>query len=196
MKSIIQSGRTRFVFNGWTVVLLTLLAGIGAGLLVGQWARQARSPVSLLEIPLHAESAVYAEDGFTLGSTRLEEDLDSFFFFDGLTGELKVLAFSPRTNKFMAEFSRQVVEDFELDKQIKNPRFMVVTGLVDMIDTDGSFRWGDSVFYVLEQNSGKVACYGVQLPPNLRSSEKKVYGGKLVGLDKTKVRKVRIRGKE
>jgi hypothetical protein len=177
---------------GLPAAVCTIVAGISLGIF---WGRMLHDDASLsLEIPVLAESTSYGEDGFVAGTARLEDDLDAFFFFDGLTGELKVLAINPRTRKFMAEFSRNIVEDFKLEKDVKNPRFMVVTGLADLVESDGNLRWGESLFYILERTSGKAACYGVKVPTGLRS-QNGLYRGTLTGLDTAKLRKTRVRDK-
>jgi len=178
---------------GLPVAVCTIVAGFGLGIF---WGGLLHDDASLsLEIPVLAEATSYGEDGYIAGTARLEDDLDAFYFFDGLTGELKVLAINPRTRKFMAEFSHNIVKDFKLEKDVKNPHFMVVTGTVDLVESDGKLRWGSSVFYIVERTSGKAACYGIKLPTGLRSQDE-VYRGTLTGLDIAKLRKTRVRDKE
>ena len=93
----------------------------------------------------------------------------------------------------MALFSRKVAKDFNLSNDVKNPKFMVVTAVMPLVSRKGgSARWADSVIYVLERNSGKAACYGIRMPPNLISQDK-VYQGTLEGLDVVKLRQARVR---
>lgn len=177
------------------VAACTIVAGIGLGIFL---ERMLHEDASLsLEIPVLAQASSYGEDGYVTGTARLEDDLDAFYFFDGLTGDLKVLAINPRTGKFMAEFSHNIVKDFKLENDVKNPKFMVVTGVADLVEKGlgGNQRWGTSLFYVLERTSGKAVCYGIKLPTGLRSQDD-VYRGTLTGLDIAKLRKTRVRDKE
>jgi hypothetical protein len=184
--------RKLWFFSRLPIAACTTAVAIGLGIFWGGMLSDNQG--MSLEIPVLAQSTSYGEDGFVAGTARLEDDLDAFYFFDGLTGELKVVAINPRTRKFMAEFSRNVAEDFKLEKDVKNPRFMVVTGLADLVEADGNLRWGTSLFYVLERGSGKAACYGIQLPTGLRSQDN-VFRGPLVGLDTAKLRKTKVRDK-
>ncbi|NIP86453.1 MAG: hypothetical protein GTO03_13155 [Planctomycetales bacterium] len=190
MTQFSSSGGRIFSLPGGMLAAGVLCLGITGGMLFSRGGGE--PPLTVLEIPVRAEGASYGEDGFVTGTARLEDDLDAFYFFDGLTGELKVLAINPRTRKFMAEFSRNVAEDFKLDKDVKNPHFMVVAGVADLVEKEGNLRWSDSVFYVVERNSGKAACYAAKFPSGLRSQDS-IYRSSLVGLDTHSLRKVRVR---
>jgi hypothetical protein len=171
-----------------TCIALTSVA-LAIGVVVGVFAVRPASPYSALpfEIPVHA-AAAYGQDNYLIATGPVDAGLEGLFFLDALTGELKCAVLNERTKKFMATYNRKILPDF--GKDVKNPRFMMVTGQADVTETagGGSSRFADSVIYVIEITSGQANCYGFQIPANLKSSTKS-FSGELMGLDRIELRK-------
>lgn len=155
-------------------------------------------PFAVIFLSFYAQSPVYADasnekGGYTVATGPLDTDLEGYFFLDALTGELKVAAINPRTGKFMAVFTRKILDDFKnTTAKNQNPSFMMVTGLAKIVQGaaggGGQWRFADSVIYVTELTSGRLVCYAIQLPVNLRN-QNKLYVGEIIGLDKLDLRK-------
>jgi hypothetical protein len=110
-----------------------------------------------------------------------------------VTGELKAAVLNPRTKKFMATYNRKILDDFNKGEAIKNPVFMMATGVVDLPQVAaGNLTFADSVVYVLELTTGKLACYGFQIPANIKNA-KTAYSGEFLGFDLIEIRKTRVR---
>ena len=171
-------------------IALTSVA-LAIGVVVGVFTVRPSSPYSALpfEIPVHA-AAAYGQDNYLIATGPVDAGLEGLFFLDALTGELKCVILNERTKKFMALYNRKVLSDFGAGKEVKNPRFMMVTGQADITETSGggSSRFADSVVYVIEITSGQVGCYGFQIPANLKSSSTK-FTGEMLGLDRIELRK-------
>ncbi len=154
---------------------------------------------AFIVLGLSSQSPAYADasnekSGYTVATGPLDSDLEGYFFLDALTGELKVAAINPRTGKFMAVFTRKILDDFKnTTPPVQNPNFMMVTGLAKIVQGaagggGGQWRFADSVIYVTELTSGRMVCYAIQLPVNLRN-QNKLYVGEIIGLDKLDLRK-------
>lgn len=150
----------------------------------------------LSEVPVLAEGMAQSEEGSIMATAAVDDDLDGLYFFDGVTGELSVVALNSREHRFMAVFRKSVVKDFfgKDNKNAKNPKFMMTVGSANLLQAPGGkFRWGESVIYVLERNTGRVVCYGVPLPPNLKAT-KSIHRGTLHVINKIEIRETAVRG--
>ncbi|MEE2707312.1 MAG: hypothetical protein VX988_09685 [Planctomycetota bacterium] len=121
--------------------------------------------------PSAAAAGVSEASGYTTATGPIDRDLEGFFFFDSLTGELKAVALNPRTKQFVAVFSRKINEDFSPKGEARSgQRFLMATGVANLSPEPGvTWRWAASAIYVTELNSGVVAAYGIKLPQNLRN---------------------------
>ncbi len=185
MANLFSSGRRTTILICTALTTIGLAIGVVAGILIERSA----SPFAGLpfEIPVHA-AAAYGQDNYLIATGPVDSGLEGLFFLDALTGELKCAILNERTKKFMASYNRKVLPDFGTD--VKNPRFIMVTGQANITETagGGSSRFADSVIYVIEITSGKANCYGFQIPANLKSSTK-AYSGEIMGLDRIELRK-------
>jgi hypothetical protein len=129
---------------------VVLATGIAIGLAVSMlWPRT----------PLHAVATDRVEN-FALATGSLDDDTEALFYLDFLSGELKATALSPIVRKFFASFSTNVANDLGVDPS-KNPRYLMVTGTSVFRRGAGQVQPGNSVVYVAELTTGKVAAYGV-----------------------------------
>jgi hypothetical protein len=111
------------------------------------------------QTPIHAV-ATDRVDNFAVATGPLDDDTEALFYLDFLSGELKATALSPIARKFFASFNANVVRDLGVDAS-KNPKYLMVTGNSVFRRGGGQVQPGNSVVYVAELTSGKVAAYAV-----------------------------------
>jgi len=134
--------------------LAWLFIGIAVGLVLsGVWP----------ETPLRAV-ATDRIDTFAVATGPVDEDCEAVFFLDFLTGDLRAVVLSKNTGKFTSFFSYNVLQDLGIDPA-KNPRFMMVTGMVNLRRGPGHAGVGRSVVYISEVTTGKVAAYALPWTP-------------------------------
>ncbi|HET6884560.1 MAG TPA: hypothetical protein VFI31_30680 [Pirellulales bacterium] len=111
------------------------------------------------QTPIHAV-ATDRVDNFALATGPLDDDTEALFYLDFLSGDLKATALSPIARKFFASFTANVNRDLGVDLA-KNPKYLMVTGNSIFRRGGGQVQPGNSVVYVAELTSGKVAAYAV-----------------------------------
>jgi hypothetical protein len=195
MPSRTLPSRKLLCFGGLLVGLVALLIGFAITISINGSGDSSFDILS--EIPVLAEGMAHSEEGSILATATLDDNLDGLYFFDGLTGELTVVALNSREHRFMAVFRKNIVSDFfgkDKNGKVKNPKFMMTVGTASLLQRPNSrFRWGDSVIYMLERNTGRVVCYGVPLPPNMKA-QKDVQRGRLEIISKIEIREAAVRG--
>ncbi|MGA2034011.1 MAG: hypothetical protein ABSG68_17325 [Thermoguttaceae bacterium] len=126
------------------------LALVGGLILGGFWPHT----------PLHA-SATDRYDTFAIATGALDDNIEAIYFLDFLTGDLRAAAVSRQLGKFHAFYTRNILEDLQVDPA-KNPRYLMVTGYTDVIRTGGGrIAPSKCMLYVAEITTGKVAAYFV-----------------------------------
>jgi hypothetical protein len=133
----------------------TLLVGLALGALV---------PHS----PLHAV-ATDRTDNFAISTGALDDVTEAVYFLDFTTGELHAAVVSPVTRRFNAFFHANVHRDMGI-VDAKNPQFLMVTGNTLFRPNAGALQPGNSVVYVAEMTSGKLAAYNVPWSPTFSQS--------------------------
>ena len=134
--------------NGFSAI--GLAGGVVIGLVIGMFCQQT---------PIHAV-ATDRVDNFAVATGPLDDDTEALFYLDFLSGELKATALSPIVRKFFASFTANVNHDLGVDLS-KNPQYLMVTGNSIFRRGGGQVQPGNSVVYVAELTSGKVAAYAV-----------------------------------
>ena len=87
--------------------------------------------------------------------------LAGVFFLDYITGDLTCLVIYPRTGKFGAKYTVNVVADLGIE-QGKTPKYVMVTGGADFrAQNTGNLRPGGCVVYVADANTGAFVAYGM-----------------------------------
>ncbi len=183
------------------VIVLMIGLAVGAvlgGLTIGAYvAGSGSSSPILAENPFgpkfaHA-SATDRYENFAIATGQLDNDIEAVYFLDFLTGDLKAAALSLQTGKFNSFYEYNVLKDLEVDAT-KNPRYLMVTGVVNLRRQGGQLQPSTSVVYVAELTSGKVAAY---MTPYLKQTinSGKTYQGEMVALDVRQFRTTAIRGR-
>ena len=134
----------RWKSNVLVWVTLAFVGGVMAG---GFWP----------QTPLHAV-ATDRIDTFAVATGPIDGDAEAVYFLDFLTGDLRAVVISKNTGKFAGFFSYNVLQDMGVDPT-KNPRFMMVTGVLNLRRGPGGVGYSGSAVYIAEVTTGKVAAY-------------------------------------
>jgi len=105
--------------------------------------------------------ATHGQDGFALATGLLDTNVEGVYFLDCLTGVLRGSVLNVYNGQFTASFETNVLTDMRLDT-VKNPKFLMVTGLANLRRGPTQFQPGESVIYVAEISSGTLAAYAVR----------------------------------
>jgi hypothetical protein len=128
--------------------------GIGLGVVVGLVAAGVWP-----QTPLHA-TATDRVDSFAMATGQVDEDIEAVYFLDFLTGELNAVAIGKQSGHFTGYFKANVAADMGID-MAKTPRYMMVTGTVDLRRAGTRMQYSRAVIYIAEVTSGKVAAYAI-----------------------------------
>jgi hypothetical protein len=138
----------------WDANLRRRLCWMGGGLVLGLvfgglWP----------DSPAHAVATSQIES-FAACTTPLDNDIEGIFILDSITGDLKGTALNPVTRTFTVSFGTNVAAAFGLDAAAK-PRYLMVSGAANFRGGSGNQRPANSIIYVAEMTSGKVAAYAI-----------------------------------
>ncbi len=137
------------------------------------------------QIPLHAV-ATHGQENFAIATGFVDDQTEAIYFLDFVTGDLRAAVLQPRTGKFNSFFTGNVLADFG-GAALKTPRFLMVTGLVDIPRGAQNFQFARSAVYIAEATTGQVACYAI--PWNAaRQAQGAAQSGNFVPLDKQQFR--------
>lgn len=151
------SSRPAWLFAG---VLLGLVVGLNVA---GRWP----------SVPLHA-TATQGLDKFAIATGLVDQSVEALYFLDFLTGELRAAVINPKTGRFNAFFTRNIVNDFGVAGQ--GARYLIVTGTADMPRGRANFQYANSIVYVAEASSGVVAAYTIPWNSSLHAAGKPQQG--------------------
>ncbi len=136
--------------------------------------------------------ATHSQEGMIMATGEMDSGLEAVYVLDALTGEIQGAVLNPQTRTFTGGFSySNLMKDLGLE-QIKNPKFVMVTGIAETRQGARGTKLGRSVIYVAELSSGSVAAYGAQYDPAKISSGTK-FNYTLTPLDRFKFRQNVIR---
>lgn len=129
-------------------ILTGVIAGLGLALI---WPHE---PVAAV--------ATDRNEKFAICTAPLGVGAEGIFVLDFLTGRLTgagVNRMGGNNYGFVNFYFRNLAEDFQVDGNA-TPYYAITSGRAE-IPNSGRTQWGDSVIYVAEMNSGKVAAYAV-----------------------------------
>jgi hypothetical protein len=116
--------------------------------------------------PLYAVATDRIES-YGMATGPLDSDVEAVYFLDFLTGQLTAVVLGKVPNSWSGYFTTNVSADMHIDPQ-KNPKFLMVTGVVNMRRGGGSrLQPASSVCYVAEVTSGQVAAYIIRWTPSM-----------------------------
>ena len=162
--------------------LAWLAIGLVVGLLIGYFCPHT---------PLHA-TATDRYENFAIATGLVDDGVEAIYFLDFLTGDLRAAVLSKqRPVGFNAFFHRNVSKDFGVTPS-SNPRYLMVTGMVDIRRGASRMSPSNAVVYIAEITSGQVAAYAV--PWNAeRHASGQVFRDEIFPLDKTLFRTAPVR---
>jgi hypothetical protein len=126
--------------------------------------------------PIHAVATDRTES-FLVATGMVDSDIEALYLLDCLTGDLRAAVMGKGGGAFSAIFTypgAKLLQDFGLDPS-KNPKFLMVTGLVDMRSGSQS-NFGASVVYIVELTTGKIAAYTIPWSRSVWNTRKFVPG--------------------
>ncbi len=103
-------------------------------------------------------SATENHDNFSIATGMVDAGVEALYFLDYLTGELKAAVINRQTGKFTAFFQYNITQDFS-GAGGGSPKYLMITGLVDMPRGRAGFQLSQSVVYIADATSGTVAAY-------------------------------------
>jgi len=144
----------RLTSNRVTYLIVGLAIGLVTGLnLQGLWP----------SVPLHG-LATHGQENFAIATGFVDDGIEALYFLDFLTGDMKAAVIQLRTGnmqgKFNSFYSYNIAQDFG-GLQTKNPKYLMVTGQAQLPRGRANFQFADSILYVAEATTGKVACYTI-----------------------------------
>lgn len=109
--------------------------------------------------PLHAV-ATDRQENFAIATGIVDDNLEGIFFLDSLTGDLKGAVVNPVRGVIGLTYARNILADLNVDPA-KNPKFMMVTGELQVRGPGGPGQYAPTVIYVAEATSGMMAVYAL-----------------------------------
>ncbi|HAY78731.1 MAG TPA: hypothetical protein DCY79_02860 [Planctomycetaceae bacterium] len=148
----------------WLGTGLCLGLCVGLGMMIGTivaYSSQSQSQSFQLPETLLQATASHGSDQFAIATGPVAPDVEGVFFLDYITGDLTCLVIYPRTGKFGAKYTVNVVADLGIE-QGKTPKYVMVTGGADFrAQNTGNLRPGGCVVYVADANTGAFVAYGM-----------------------------------
>ena len=148
----------------WAWGVTAAAVALAMGVIIGVLAIGRPQPPLSMPMPVFA-TATHGQDNFAVSTGQLEEGLDAIYFLDYLTGDLRVAALNIRSHRFQSFYHRNILQDLGSKDGVKNPRYLMVTGVADLQRGAGNQRLGRAVVYVAELNTGVCVAYGVPSMP-------------------------------
>jgi len=106
-------------------------------------------------------TATQGQDNFAIATGLIGNSMEGLYFLDYLTGDLRAVVLNQRTAKFSGFFQYNIQNDFNLSGS-KNPKFLMVTGVVDVPRGRGPTQIGKSAIYIAEATTGQVNAYAIE----------------------------------
>lgn len=145
---------------------LSLVAGLLVGLMVSAaamggalhtWGYFDDHQIPLLEQQLHA-IATHGSDKMALATGRIDEGVEGIFILDFITGDLTCQVLNPRSGTLGGLFRQNVVQDLGVE-QGKQPKYLLVTGGLEIRQNISNVRPAKSLVYVADSNTGHWVAY-------------------------------------
>jgi hypothetical protein len=138
------------------------------------------------QTPLHAVSTDRTQN-IIVATGLVDSNVEAVFYLESLTGTLRggVPSIGTKLGPLQASWMANVAADMAASRerfriqQPSEPRYVMVTGLIDLRAQASGVRAGKSMVYVAEVNSGVLLAYMVPWSANFHESNKP-YVGQLV----------------
>jgi len=111
-------------------------------------------------VPVGA-TATQGQETVIMATGELEPGTEGVFVLDVVTGKFKGEVINRTSRRFFAHYKYDnVLKDLEAET-VKNPKFLMVTGLCGTVQGARGFKIGSSIIYIAEVNSGNVVAYAL-----------------------------------
>lgn len=130
---------------------------IGLGTLAGVTLTASMNPYANLETPLHA-LATHGGDSMALATGPIDEGVEGLFILDYITGELTCQVLNPRYGTLAGLYKRTVSRDLGVE-QGKQPKYLMVTGQIEIRQNISNVKPANSILYVADANTGRYVAY-------------------------------------
>jgi len=151
--------RSRFAYLGFGLVL-GLIIGLN---IEGLWPN----------MPLHA-AATHGIDKFAIATGLVDNTVEALYFLDFLTGDMRAAVINPKNGKFTSFYTRNIASDF--GGAGRSSGYLMVTGSANMPRGTQNFQYANSIVYVAEASTGKVAAYTIPWNSTLHAAGKPQFG--------------------
>jgi hypothetical protein len=149
--------------RSWGILAAGLAVGlaIGGAMTAGVWVgrQSAGGPpgLDLNEIKLKA-MATHGGKTFAVATGPVDEEVEGLYTLDFLTGDLQCFVVNTRTAAPGGWFRTNIAKDISIERG-REPSYLLVTGTFNMRGAAGNARPSASLVYVVDANTGEVACY-------------------------------------
>jgi hypothetical protein len=134
--------------------------GLGLGLLVGL-GMIGGVAITLglvsFETPLEAVASS-GGDSMAIATGHIDEGVEGLFVLDFITGQLTCQVINPRTGQLAGLYQRSVAQDLGIE-QGKQPKYLLVTGALEVRQAVSNVRPAHSLVYVADVNTGRYVAY-------------------------------------
>ena len=166
------------ILSKWSLITV-LCTGVLIGILgvhfLGGDEADDQVAVPMPSFPLHA-TATDSTSKFAVATGYMDQDVEAIYFLDFLTGDLNAWLISLVDGRFIAYYTRNVRVDLGIN-QTQNPQYLLVTGVANLRQMGGGqVKPGQSLIYVSEITTGKVAAYAALWNPGMKALRKPMMG--------------------
>ena len=150
------------LFVGLTISVAATFATLAS------WGYLKRGKTQMLEQQLHA-MATHGADSMAIATGEIDEGVEGVFILDFITGELTCQVLNARTGLLGGLFRQNVVADLGVE-QGKQPKYLLVTGGLEIRQNISNVRPARSIVYVADSNSGRYVAYVLPWNPQLANA--------------------------
>ncbi|MEM6655439.1 MAG: hypothetical protein AAF596_06520 [Planctomycetota bacterium] len=97
-------------------------------------------------------------DNFAVATGPVDQGVEAFYFLDFLTGDLRATVLNTRQAEFGAFYEYNIMNDFNA-ADVKNPKYLMVTGVANIPRGRGNTQIARSVVYITEATTGQMAAF-------------------------------------
>ncbi len=134
---------------------------IGGGMLIGSLATRSFQPNAQIPAQLLRGATADAGDSMAIATGPIDQGVEGVFFLDFITGRLSGGVLNPKNlSPLGAFFYDSVYRDLGIG-DVKNPKLLMATGMMNVKSYSGNVTLAESIVYVVDTNSGNYACYGL-----------------------------------
>jgi hypothetical protein len=131
------------------LVGMSVFTGVVLTLQLGSWLGW--------ETPLEAVAST-GGDTMAIATGPISEGVEGLFVLDFVTGQLTCQILNPRSGQLGGVYTRNVAGDLGI-QQGKQPRYLLITGALQVRQAISNVRPAESLVYVADEASGRYVAY-------------------------------------